>query len=194
MIYLKGQLHIHTTFSDGRLTPQEMADIYASLGFDFIAFTDHDHLLKPTYRKAIEEVRTNMLVFFGIELTIRTRWGYVHVNEIEGETEKLYIFNHPADYGLTIKQTLECIEDVSRDYKIDGAEVTHRGFYTPDYDIDLIPYPKVASDDSHVSMACGRAWIEMDSKRDKDTILRQIKEGGFRCRYAKGKNQPIIIA
>ena len=33
---LKGQLHTHTTFSDGTLTPQEVADIYAALGFDFL--------------------------------------------------------------------------------------------------------------------------------------------------------------
>jgi len=78
---LKGQLHIHTIFSDGRLTPQEASDTYEDLGFDFIVITDHDHLLRPGYREAIEGVRSNMLVFLGIELTLHTRWGYVHVNE-----------------------------------------------------------------------------------------------------------------
>lgn len=194
MIHLKGQLHIHTNFSDGKLTPQEAADIYARLGFDFIAYTDHDHLLKTSYREVIREVRTNMIVFWGIELTLPTRWGYVHVNKIEGEKEKLYIFNHPADYGLSIKQTLECIEDVSLEYSIDAVEVTHMGFYTPDYDNEVIPYPKVATDDSHTSLACGRAWIEMDCQRDKDSILRQIKRGGFNCCFTKGYSQPIVIA
>ena len=89
---LKGQLHIHTIFSDGRLTPQEASDTYEDLGFDFIVITDHDHLLRPGYREAIEGVRSSMLVFLGIELTLHTRWGYVHVNEIEGEKEKLYYF------------------------------------------------------------------------------------------------------
>ena len=44
---LKGQLHTHTTFSDGTMTPQEVADAYAALGFDFLPFTELDHLLKP---------------------------------------------------------------------------------------------------------------------------------------------------
>ena len=43
---LKGCLHTHTTASDGNLTPQQTADAYADLGYDFIAFTDHDYLLK----------------------------------------------------------------------------------------------------------------------------------------------------
>ena len=72
-MHLKGQLHVHTTFSDGRLTLQEATDVYEDLGFDFIAITDHDHLLKPAYRAAVEGVRSNLLVFFGIELTLHTR-------------------------------------------------------------------------------------------------------------------------
>lgn len=191
---MKGQLHIHTTCSDGKLTPQEVADVYERLGFGFIAYTDHDHLLKPDYRGVIEAVRTKLIVFSGIELTLLTRWGYVHVNQIEGDNEKIYIFNHPADSGLSIQQTLECIEDISLEYKIDAVEVTHMGFYTPEYDRDLIPYPKVATDDSHLSLACGRAWVEMDCNREKDSILRQIKGGWFRCCYAKGDTRSIIIA
>lgn len=110
----------------------------------------------------------------------------MHVSKIEGENEKLYIFNHPADYGLSIKQCLECLEDVLREYKVDAVEVSHNGFYTPQYDCGIIPYPKVATDDSHSELGCGRAWIEMECARDKDSILRQIKEGGFKYRFAKG--------
>lgn len=194
MIHLKGQLHIHTTCSDGRNSPQKVADLYASLGFDFIVYTDHDHLLKPSYRAEIKAVKTSLLVFFGIELTLWTRWGYVHVNEIEGEQENLLIFNHPADYGLSVKQILECIEDVSKEYKIDAVEVTHLGFATPEFNTDVIPYPKVATDDSHDSLACGRAWIELDCNRDKDLILSQIKAGVFRRGYARGDRRTIIIA
>lgn len=34
-------LHIHTTLSDGRVTPEESARIYKEAGFDAIAITDH---------------------------------------------------------------------------------------------------------------------------------------------------------
>ncbi|NPV90838.1 MAG: PHP domain-containing protein [Firmicutes bacterium] len=186
MIVLKGQLHIHTTFSDGRLTPQEAADLYSALGFDFIAITDHDHLIKRGYREAIEGIASNMIIFFGVELTLRTRWGYVHVNEIEGVNERLYVFNHPADYRLSVRQCLECLADVEEKYRIDAVEVSHLGFYTPLYDREEIPYPKVATDDSHESLGCGRAWVEIGCGRDKDSILRQIKQGGHRNVFAKG--------
>lgn len=182
---LKGQLHIHTTFSDGTLTPQEAADIYEALGFHFIVFTDHDHLLKPSYREVIEAVKTDMVVFFGIERTLHTRWGYVHVSEIEGDAERLYIFNHPAEYGLSLRQCLECIADVSRSYKLDAVEISHQGFYTPTFDTEIIPYPKVATDDSHMKLGCGRAWVETDCSADKDSIIRQIKAGEFKYCFIK---------
>lgn len=186
MIHLKGQLHVHTTFSDGSLTPQEAADIYSILGFDFIAITDHDHLLKPGYIEAIEKIRTNLIVFVGVELTLRTRWGYVHVNEIQGDSEKLYVFNHPADYRLSIKQCLECIDDIAMRYRINAVEISHLGFYTPLYDCQAIPYSKVATDDSHTRLSCGRAWVEMECERSKDAILRRIKKGDFQNCFVKG--------
>ena len=39
--WLKGNLHSHTTCSDGRLSPQQRADAYAAHGYDFLAITDH---------------------------------------------------------------------------------------------------------------------------------------------------------
>ena len=39
--WLKGNLHSHTTCSDGRLSPQQRADAYAAAGYDFLAITDH---------------------------------------------------------------------------------------------------------------------------------------------------------
>ena len=39
--WFKGNLHMHTTESDGALTPAEAAALYAENGYDFIARTDH---------------------------------------------------------------------------------------------------------------------------------------------------------
>ena len=38
---LKIGLHTHTTLSDGRMTPEEMAAIYKAAGYDAVAITDH---------------------------------------------------------------------------------------------------------------------------------------------------------
>ncbi len=37
----KGNLHTHTTGSDGALPPEEVARLYARKGYDFLALTDH---------------------------------------------------------------------------------------------------------------------------------------------------------
>lgn len=194
VVPLKGQLHIHTTLSDGTMHPQEAADVYARLGYDFIAYTDHDHLLKPNYRDDIASINSGLIILAGIELTVPSRWGYVHVSMIEGDTETLYIFNHPADYGLSIRETRECIKEVSGIYHINAVEITRQGFYTPDYDTDQIPYPKVATDDSHSSLACGRTWMEVICNRDKDEIIRQIKRGCCKYGFTRGENQFMVLA
>jgi hypothetical protein len=181
---LRGQLHTHTTCSDGSLTPQEVADVYAGLGFDFLAFTDHDHLLKPSYLLAIASVRSEMLIFSGVELTVKSRKGYVHVSRIEGDREILHVFNHPADCGLPLRETLQCIAEVAERYPLDAVEATSHGFPTPLFDIPGIGYPRVAADDSHELPGCGRAWIELDCDRDKDSIVTAIREGRFQNGYA----------
>ena len=39
---LKKDLHMHTTYSDGELTPREVIDMRAEQGFELLAITDHD--------------------------------------------------------------------------------------------------------------------------------------------------------
>jgi predicted metal-dependent phosphoesterase TrpH len=38
------ELHAHTTWSDGSLTPRELCDLYGRAGFDVLAITDHTEL------------------------------------------------------------------------------------------------------------------------------------------------------
>lgn len=39
--FYRGALHVHSTRSDGRLSPAEAVAAYRDLGFDFVALTDH---------------------------------------------------------------------------------------------------------------------------------------------------------
>lgn len=176
---LKGALHVHSACSDGLLSVAEVVQIYTGLGFDFIALTDHDHLLREgCYAQQLDGVDTDLIVFEGVELTVFEK-GYLHVNRIAGDAEVLHILNHPADMDLPLEKVIERIEAIRDAHPIDAVEITSKGFYTPEFDVDAIPYPKVATDDSHNRLGCGRAWIEMDAPRDKDAILRQIKRGEF---------------
>jgi hypothetical protein len=179
---LKGGLHIHTTCSDGQLTPVETAAIYKELGFDFIAFTDHDHLHRGNdcYREAIG--KNGLIIFEGIELTVFEK-GYVHINRIKGDNEVLHIFNHPGEYGLPLEKIIERIESVSKKLPLDAVEVSSKGFYTPQFDVPEIKYPKVVADDSHTSFGCGRAWIEVEAKKNKDSIIKAIKAGRLAIKF-----------
>ncbi len=57
----KGNLHAHTTKSDGKVSPKEAQRRYQEAGYDFLAITDHWHLSRNGHEK-------NMLLLSGIEL------------------------------------------------------------------------------------------------------------------------------
>ncbi len=175
---LRGCLHIHTTCSDGELSPQRVADEYARRGYDFIAFTDHDYLLKPDYCREYARVHSDLIIFSGVELTVFAK-GYVHVNRIEGEKEMLYIFNHISEYDLSVEQVIERLEYLKSVYPIDAVEITSKGFRVKEFEELELPFPKIASDDAHSMVGIGRAWIELDAKREKDSIIKAIKAGDF---------------
>jgi hypothetical protein len=43
--FYKANLHCHSTYSDGELTPKQIKEIYLQQGYSIVAFTDHDILL-----------------------------------------------------------------------------------------------------------------------------------------------------
>jgi len=43
--FYKANLHCHSNISDGKLSPQELKEIYSERGYSIIAFTDHDALI-----------------------------------------------------------------------------------------------------------------------------------------------------
>ena len=183
---MKGALHVHSTCSDGELSVPELVGVYSRLGFSFLALTDHDHLLRSgCYDRQLSGLATDMIVFYGVELTVFDR-GYLHVNRIEGDSQVLHVFNHPAQLDLPLEKVLERVRSVASGLPLDAVEVTTQGFYTPEYDIPEIPYPKVATDDAHTRIACGRAWVEVDCEPVKDSIITAIKRGEFRNGFQSG--------
>jgi hypothetical protein len=52
--FYKANMHLHTTYSDGILTPEEVKDLYKKNGYSIVAFTDHE-LLRPHNYLADEE-------------------------------------------------------------------------------------------------------------------------------------------
>ena len=46
---LRGNLHAHTTFSDGVRAPEALIAEYEALDYDFLAITDHEDRIAPGY-------------------------------------------------------------------------------------------------------------------------------------------------
>jgi len=76
--WYKGNLHAHTTNSDGKLSPEETIKIYADAGYHFLALADH-------YRLSVPEQRSGLLLINGEEINCsltenRTQYHIVAIN------------------------------------------------------------------------------------------------------------------
>ena len=103
--WLKGNLHTHTTNSDGDDSPEHVAEWYHEHGYDWLCLSDHDHLtiLDGT---AAEKAKWPLLVR-GEEVTSRNSSGPVHVNGY-GVTE-LVIASDSTDIVTAMRENVEGI-------------------------------------------------------------------------------------
>jgi hypothetical protein len=67
--WFKGNLHTHSTNSDGQLAPEEVIDWYRSRGYHFLALTEH-RIPSPTERLADEFLLISGIEMDGIDPTV----------------------------------------------------------------------------------------------------------------------------
>lgn len=112
--WYKGDLHCHTFHSDGDSDPLDVVRKAESLGFDFIAITDHNVL---THQISLRDADTPLLLIPGMEVT--TYFGHWNVwgdagwldfrvqaaddmrQAMQAAVERGYLVscNHPKNYG-----------------------------------------------------------------------------------------------
>lgn len=101
----KVNLHVHSTLSDGRFTPQELKEFYMTQGYHAVAFTDH--------RKCIPHndlTDENFLALTGMELdfSLNDKYGNlfkaVHLNAISYDPEKEIVAKDGEQASELIKQ------------------------------------------------------------------------------------------
>ena len=84
LTHIRGDLHMHTTETDGRATLEEMAEAARALGYEYIAITDHskalamanglDEARAVAFAKRVRELNRDGLgirIFSGLECDIR---------------------------------------------------------------------------------------------------------------------------
>lgn len=76
---MKSDLHLHSTASDGRLSPEELVRTAAGLGLAVMAITDHDSVdgIPPALRAA--QAYPTLRVIPGVEVSTDVPHGEVHV-------------------------------------------------------------------------------------------------------------------
>jgi len=67
--WYKGELHCHSTHSDGSRTLAEIYEFAYSIGLDFIAVTDHNAVSHHLYIPVLQDEYSDMLLLHGGEVT-----------------------------------------------------------------------------------------------------------------------------
>ena len=68
--WYRGDCHVHSVFSDGELTPEQLADAARAAGLDFVATTEHNNT--EAYDAWAKAAGTDLLVIPGEEVTTQT--------------------------------------------------------------------------------------------------------------------------
>ena len=75
---VKVDLHLHTTYSDGTLTPNELVQLALTNNLEIISITDHD-CTDGVDEAILASLNKNLTVIPGIELNTDTEDGEIHV-------------------------------------------------------------------------------------------------------------------
>ncbi len=196
--WFKGNVHTHTTESDGHLSPREVADFYRESGYDFLVLTDHERASNPSPLS-----RDEFLVFTGLETSpleedhhivgigIKEIGPFSRKNTVQESIDALrdmdaYVFlAHPYWSALTEKDVLGLGGIDGLELYNTGCEVEKgRGFSTVHWDNLLsagMRLSGLAVDDAHryTNDAPG-GWIWVKSAKLTETaILEAIRNGFF---------------
>ena len=77
-MYTKGDFHIHTTYSDGSLTPSQIINLAKEKRVDILSITDHNNT-DGIDEAIVEGRKNNITVIPGVELSTRYNECRVHV-------------------------------------------------------------------------------------------------------------------
>jgi hypothetical protein len=199
--WIKGNLHSHTTNSDGVLPPEKVIDYYLSYGYDFLALTDHEKITKVTSEK--------LLLIPGTEVTVGKGFlgGEYHVLAINVEDNEVVqkykkdsvqsLLNYIKDEGFAIiahpywsKLTTQDLSNLTNYLGVEiyntGCDVeVAKGFSTVHWDNLLTQRMNVygfAVDDAHWynNLDSAGGWILVKVKeKSLDELIKSIKEGKF---------------
>ncbi len=203
--WYKGNLHTHTTMSDGTYSPQKTTQLYRESGYDFLALTDHwvpsetgmteDGLLLLSgceYDNDCEDVLDGVFHIVSLGAKCRPPLDFSHpqnhttqqIIDAVHTSGAIAILAHPAWSMNTTEQirSLRGIDAVEIYNSASGAPHNSRP-YSGDL-IDLLAvrgtaYPCVAADDTHhgkEELCLSYTYVQADALSE-DAIVEAIRAG-----------------
>lgn len=196
--WLKGNLHTHTTLSDGERPPAEVIADYDRRGYDFLAISDHDTYVPPGEYQHL----TNMVLLPGVEVTamgphvlqigIQERLEPVadrqRVLDAINARHGLAVFNHPNwewTFNHFPQELMQDLEGAIGLEVYNGVIERLEGTALASDRWDrLLSLGKwlwgFGNDDSHKASDAGIAWnVVQATERSPGAILDALRQGRF---------------
>ncbi|MDO4355724.1 MAG: hypothetical protein Q4E13_04320 [Clostridia bacterium] len=202
MRFWKGNTHMHTTVSDGKLSSQEAAALYREQGYDFIVQTDH-------WQVSPERRDGDLLVMRGVEFDLyppRQTAHIVGVGVTPGVLERVHrgddtqqtidainadggcaILAHPT-WSMNTPEFMASLRGLAAaevfntfsgaPWNADRADASALLDVTATWGQLL---PQVAADDAHryTGEACRSFTMVQADSCDSETIVAALKQGRF---------------
>ncbi|KIL53282.1 hypothetical protein KP77_02580 [Jeotgalibacillus alimentarius] len=149
---IKGDLHMHTTWSDGAYSLEEMIEACIKKGYDYMAITDHSFYLKVAnglsaerLRKQMQEIRElnkkypEIEVLAGIEMDILPDGSLDYEDDLLAELDIVIASIH-SSFSQSQEKIMERLETALLNPHVDfiahptGRIVGERKGYEPDID------------------------------------------------------------
>lgn len=196
-------LHIHTTLSDGKKTPEEVVAEYKANGYDAIALTDH-------WKYGAGGEMDGMRILSGCEYNSRgheTVGGVMHIVGIGMEREPqltrestrqqivdaindcggMAVLAHP-NWSLNTVDDARALRGIAHTEVYNAVSEAHQSVRAySEYFVDLcanagIPYGLLATDDAHYydgSDSC-KGWVMVRAKAcTAPALLQALRSGDF---------------
>jgi hypothetical protein len=199
--WFKGNLHTHTTNSDGTLSPSQITFLYRVNGYDFISITDHGRLTDVTEIPLVSEgflvlpgeeidIGGLHLTAFNIDAEIRSRTSPREVIDEVSRRGGEVIVAHPYWSALTPRDLMEidgylgievynatCDVSVAKGYsRVHWDALLHAGRYTYGF----------AVDDAHGGLSIPgsadtcRGWVMVKAERlNAGSLMESLRRGLF---------------
>ena len=157
-------LHMHTTYSDGRWPAQQLIDYLVTEGFDLVAIADHDRVDMVANTQALAAAK-NLPVLAGVEMSTERNGQMGHMLCYGFDPENNYL---TAVTEKVVRLQLENTHAVH-------DELLHRGYTFP-REAEVL-----AENDGKLRRPAdnGRLLREHGYATDWQTALRMIREAGF---------------